>query len=278
MKKKIKSEDKLLWICGAVFLCIFLVSGFLLLNYYLETKKQERMNEELAKLKHGYDLEYFTIVEGVPIEPVSGTLQGSTGNDNHNRGDSAATSQKEEAQAIPQLSDINPDYVFWLEIPDSSIDYPVVYRDNEYYLKRDFYGDKNKHGTIFLDENCDADGTFLLLHGHNMKDGTMFGGLREFKKADYRKGHTELYIGRGQEDEKYRIFAAAMVDLYDANRFKFEKLPQTDQEVEKYFAALKNCAFWCEPFEWESGKKVVLLSTCDYETEEQRLVIFAIEE
>ena len=278
MKKKIKSEDKLLWICGAVFLCIFLISGFLLLNYYLETKKQERINEELAKLKHGYDLEYFTIVEGVPIEPVSGTMQGNVGNDNHNKGDSIGTSQKEEAQAIPKLSDINPDYVFWLEIPNSSIDYPVVYRDNEYYLKRDFYGDKNKHGTIFLDVNCKAEDTFLLLHGHNMKDGTMFGGLREFKKADYRKTHTELYIGRSQEEEKYRIFAAAMVDLYDANRFKFEELPQTDQEAEQYFATLKRCAFWCDSFEWESDKKVVLLSTCDYETEEQRLVIFAIEE
>lgn len=277
MKKKIKSEDKLLWICGAVFLCIFLISGFLLLDYYLETKKQERMNEELAKLKHGYDLEYFTIVEGTPIEPVTNTEQGTAGKDNQNRGDNATTSQKEEAQKIPKLSEINPDYVFWLEIPDTPIDYPVVYRDNEYYLKRDFYGDRNKHGTIFLDVSCDADGTFLLLHGHNMKDGTMFGGLREFKKADYRSKHTELYIGRAQE-EKYRIFAAASVDLYDTNRFKFEELPQTEQEAEKYFATLKRCAFWCDSFEWESGKKVVLLSTCDYETEEQRLVIFAIEE
>lgn len=278
MRKKIKSEDKLLWICGAVFLCIFLISGFLLLNYYLETKKQERMNEELSKLKHGYDLEYFTIVEGVPIEPASGTIQGSDGADNQNRGDSTATSQKEEAQKIPKLSDINADYVFWLEIPDSSIDYPVVQKDNEYYLKRDFYGDKNNHGTIFLDESCDADGTFLLLHGHNMKDGTMFGGLREFKKADYRNKHTVLYISGNQGEEKYRIFAAASVDLYNANRFKFEEFPQTEQEIEKYLANIKKHSFWCDSFEWESGKKLVLLSTCDYETEEQRLVIFAIKE
>ena len=72
--------------------------------------------------------------------------------------------------------------------------------------------------------------------------------------------------------------AAASVDLYDTNRFKFEELPQTDQETEKYLANVKKYAFWCDPFDWESGKKVVLLSTCDYETEEQRLVIFAIEE
>ena len=236
------------------------------------------MNEELSKLKHGYDLEYFTIVEGVPLEPVPGTMQGSDGADNQNRGDNTVTSQKEEAQKIPKLSDINEDYVFWLEIPDSSIDYPVVQKDNEYYLKRDFYGDKNNHGTIFLDESCDADGTFLLLHGHNMKDGTMFGGLREFKKADYRNKHTVLYISGNQDEEKYRIFAAASVDLYNANRFKFEEFPQTEQEIEQYLANIKKHSFWCDSFEWENGKKLVLLSTCDYETEEQRLVIFAIKE
>ncbi len=273
-----KNKDILLWICGAVFLCIFLISGFLLLDYYMEAKKQERMNEELARLKHGYDLEYFTIVEGIPIESVTGTVQGNDGGDNDNKNNSVVTDEKEEAQNSPQLSGINPDYVFWLEIPETSVDYPVVYRDNEYYLRRDFYGDKNKHGTIFLDVNCELDGTFLLLHGHNMKDGTMFGGLREFKKKDFRSKHTELLIGYEQKEVEFKIVAGVLVDLYDSNRFVFEKLPGSDQEAEDYFANLKKYAFWCEPFEWESGKRVVLLSTCDYETEEQRLVIFAIEE
>ena len=278
MKNKFKSEDKFLWICGLVFLCIFVISGFFLADYLLESRKQEKMNEELAKLKHGYDLEYFTIVEGVPIEPVSGSAQDSNGADNQNRGDNTVTSSKEEAQKSPKLSELNPDYVFWLEIPDTSIDYPVVYRDNEYYLKRDFYGDKNKHGTIFLDVSCEADGTFLLLHGHNMKDGSMFGGLREFKKKEYRGNHTKLIIGWEQKDVAYKIVAGVLVDLYDSDRFVYEKLPGTDAEAERYFTELRKHAFWCEPFEWESGKNVVLLSTCDYETEEQRLVIFAIEE
>ena len=273
-----KSEDKFLWICAGAFFCVFLISGFFLLDYFLETRKQEKMNEELAKLKHGYDLEYFTIVEGIPIEPAESTVQGNLGSDDHKKEENSDVSQKEEAQYIPKLSEINPDYVFWLEIPDTSIDYPVVHKDNDYYLKRDFYGDKNKHGTIFLDVNCESDGTFLLLHGHNMKDGTMFGGLREFKKKDFRSKHTELLIGYEQKEVEFKIVAGVLVDLYDSNRFVFEKLPGSDQEAEDYFANLKKYAFWCEPFEWESGKRVVLLSTCDYETEEQRLVIFAIEE
>lgn len=271
-----KNEDKFLWIFGSIFFCIFLISGSLLLNYFLETHKQKKINEELSKLKHGYELEYFSIVEGEPIEPVGGTVPEHSGRDNQYKNDSGAVSQKEEY--IPGLSDINPDYVFWIEIPDTSIDYPVVYKDNEYYLRRDFYGEKNKHGTIFLDENCDADGTFMLIHGHNMKDGTMFGGLRDFKKADYRSRHTELVIGYERSDVKYKIVAGMLVDLYDTNRFVYEKMPGTNEEAEIYFSELVKHTLWCEDFEWETGKRVVLLSTCDYGTQEQRFVIIAIEE
>mgnify|MGYP003317996010 CR=1 FL=1 len=62
------------------------------------------MNEELAKLKHGYDLEYFTIVEGIPIEPVESTVQGNLGSDDHKKEENSDVSQKEEAQYIPNGS------------------------------------------------------------------------------------------------------------------------------------------------------------------------------
>lgn len=273
-----KSEDKFLWICAGVFFVIFLISGMLLFNYFWESRKQEQLNEELSKLKHGYDLEYFTIVEGVPIEKREDANDTLWGGGSQSAEGNNSVGQNAETSDNSKLTEINPDYVFWLEIPDSAIDYPVVYKNNEYYLKRDFYGQKNKHGTIFLDVNCDADGTFWLLHGHNMKDGTMFGGLREFKKKEYRDEHTQLLIDRNGKEKKYRIVAGVMVDLYDAARFVFEDLPETDEEAQNYFADLKKHAFWYSPFEWESGKQVVLLSTCDYETQEQRLVIFAVEE
>lgn len=272
--REMKLEDKILWILGILCLTVFCVSVFFLLDYYLESRKQEKMNEDLSKLKHGHTADSFIIVEALPMEEskdASDTDVSSQPEDNR------YAVENENAQETISLSSINPDYVFWLQITTTEIDYPVVYRDNDYYLRRDFYGEKNKHGSIFLDEDCTFDGHFLLLHGHNMKDGTMFGSLRNYKQKSYAQEHNSLLISYETKDIGFRIVAAALVDLYDANRFVYEEIPVTEEEIVTYLAEMKKHALWYEDFAWESGKKIVLLSTCDYGSEEERLVVFAIE-
>ena len=269
-----KLKDKVRLSLGIVFLVIFCVSSFRLLDYFLESRKQENMNEDLSKLKHEHTSDYFIIVEALPMEDsgyASKTDVSSQPEDNH------YVDGNDNTQETISLSSINPDYVFWLQIPTTEIDYPVVYRDNDYYLKRDFYGEKNRHGTIFLDENCTFDGHFLLLHGHNMKDGTMFGSLRDYKQKNFANEHDSLLISYETKDIGFQIVAAALVDLYDANRFAYEKIPVTEEEILTYLADMKKYALWYEDFEWEPGKRIVLLSTCDYGSEEERLVVFAIE-
>lgn len=291
IREKRKREDRILILSGIVFLIIFCIGGFLLLDYYLETRKQEKMNAQLAELKHGYQSDSFIYVEALPLDMEDATTGVQTGISQSGNETQPGESNQQDAngqgaagQAInageqeqTSLKDINPDYVFWLQIPDTEIDYPVVQKDNEYYLKRDFFGEKNKHGTIFLDVNCEVEGEFLLLHGHNMKDGTMFGSLRNYKKKDYASEHGELIISRDKRDDSFEIVAAALVDLYDANRLVYEKLPTTEEEAYTYFEELRKHALWCSDISWEPGQKVVLLSTCDYGTEEQRFVVFAIE-
>ena len=269
-----KLKDKVWLSFGILFLIIFCVSGFKVLNYFLESRKQENMNEDLSKLKHGYTSDNFIIVEALPME---NTDYASETDVNNQQGDKYYTDGNGSTQENISLSSINPDYVFWLQIPTTEIDYPVVYRDNDYYLKRDFYGEKNRHGTIFLDENCTFDGHFLLLHGHNMKDGTMFGSLRDYKQKSYANEHNSLLISYETKDIGFQIVATALVDLYDANRFTYEKIPVTEEEIVTYLADMKKYALWYEDFDWEPGKRIVLLSTCDYGSEEERLVIFAIE-
>ena len=84
---------------------------------------------------------------------------------------------------LPQYREIykeNNDLVGWLYIPNTDIDYPVLQNeDNEYYLHRDFYGNENKNGQLILDSKCDAwtPSYNLVVSGHNMKHGLMFGTL-----------------------------------------------------------------------------------------------------
>ena len=76
----------------------------------------------------------------------------------------------------------NRDLVGWLRM-EGILDLPVVYKDNKYYLMHDFYKNKSAAGTLFLDENHPfrENAQNLLLHGHNMKDGTMFGRLVQYE-------------------------------------------------------------------------------------------------
>ena len=67
-----------------------------------------------------------------------------------------------------RLREMNPDYIAWLTVPDTEIYYPVVKRDNSYYLYHDFMQQSNSHGAIFMDESCSRDDGVILLHGHHM--------------------------------------------------------------------------------------------------------------
>ena len=285
MRNRKKIEDKWLLLAGIVFLCIFCVSGYFLLDYYRESRKQADLNEELAKLAHG-EADGFVYVEAIPIVPGSNTgreeISGdiskpSEGQDNDEEPQQESKAEAETTGTVSKLAELNSDYLCWIQMPDTPIDYPVVHKDNSFYLRRDFYGEKNRHGTIFMDETCDAEDDFLLFHGHNMKDGTMFGCLKNLKRKNYRAEHTELTLNWAQEEEQFEIFAGALIDLYDKERFRYEVLPQVQETAEIYLAELKQASLWYEDIAWEEGDRVLILSTCDYGTEEQRFIVACIE-
>ncbi len=285
MRKGKKIEDKWLLLAGVVFLCIFLAGGYFLLDYYGESRKQSALNKELAQLAHGKG-EGFVYVEAIPIVPgnnvagentVTSDIHTTVNPENTEETVQGADGEQETTETFSRLAELNPDYLCWIQMADTPIDYPVVHKDNSFYLRRDFYGEKNRHGTIFMDELCDAEDDFLLFHGHNMKDGTMFGCLKNLKKKSYRTEHMELTLNWAQEEEQFEIFAGALIDLYDKDRFRYEVLPKAKETTEEYLAELKKVALWYEDITWEEGDRVLILSTCDYGTEEQRFIIVCIE-
>lgn len=281
-----------LLIVGVTFFCTFCITGYLLLDYYAESLKQRKLNEQLAEMRAGTWENYFLkeseeqsddgspfnedsefiYVKAEIYEPVT-TKQPDA---------ETGTPQESEVieepvKAVLDFSSINPDYIGWIQIPGTEINNPVVQRDNSYYLTHDFMGENSKHGTIFLDEKCRVEDQFLLIHGHHMKDGTMFGSLKSFKKADYRKEHSQM-VWSVEEEVAYRIFAGAQIDLLDPNHFYYGDLPQTAAEIPDYLEQLKATAFWYDEIEWAEDSHFVILSTCDYGSEDERLIIVAVEE
>ena len=79
----------------------------------------------------------------------------------------------------------NKDMAAWLQIPGTTVDYPVMWtpEDENYYLYRAFDGSENKNGSLILDtDSClDPLTTNLIIHGHNMRSGAMFGNLLKYE-------------------------------------------------------------------------------------------------
>ena len=101
---------------------------------------------------------------------------GENGNDENQ--ETAVTIDFEELQKI------NPDIVAWIRIEGLGIDYPIVQgTDNEHYLHYTFRGEANVAGSIFLDYRNKADfsDSKIILYGHNMKNGSMFGSLKKYQ-------------------------------------------------------------------------------------------------
>ncbi len=85
----------------------------------------------------------------------------------------------------------NNDLAGWLSIDGTEIDAPVMYTpdDPEYYLRRAFDGSSAVSGCLFIDGGCMLDSNFLLIYGHRMNDGTMFGSLSRYAEEDYAREH-----------------------------------------------------------------------------------------
>ena len=106
----------------------------------------------------------------------------------------------------------NPDCVGWLTIPDTTVDYPIVWTPNdpEHYLRRDFYGNHASGGTPFLDGRnvAQAEGQNLILYGHNMLDGSMFKPILQYLEPNFRQTHQDIYLELDGSQYRYQIVGA----------------------------------------------------------------------
>ena len=183
--------------------------------------------------------------------------------------------------ALPEMESLyneNRDLVAWINIPDV-IDLPVVYKDNSYYLTRDFYKNKSASGTLFLDENhpFKENAQNLLLHGHNMKDGTMFGRLVQYEtNMQFLKNNPFIQYSTLWRKEQYVIFAVMRVSLDVRSPEFFNYFTHhtfsSDTQFENYVRALQNRSEYSIPIDVKPTDALLTLSTC---LDDDRLVIVA---
>ena len=199
----------------------------------------------------------------------------------------AGTSGEGSVNPYGEIFQEYPDIKGWLRVEGTGIDYPVLQRegDDEYYLYLDYKGDEDKRGSLILDEGSSVEeGEFttnLLIHGHNMKDGSMFGGLDGYRSGEYCREHARmtLYTRDGRHD--YEVIAAFDSQVYYASDlvFKYYNFFQADTEEEfhYFYDNIRELSLYDTGVAAEYGDRFLTLSTCAYHVEDGRFVVVAKE-
>lgn len=122
--------------------------------------------------------------------------------------------QGDQKQLTPELTKANPDLVCWLEIPKTSISYPVMQKKEvpEYYLHRDIDGNYSFYGTPFLDSRCRMQGDNLIIYGHNINGGRFFGVLQQYRESSFLEEHPVLFLSTEKKQWKYTVVAVIETD------------------------------------------------------------------
>lgn len=176
------------------------------------------------------------------------------------------------------------DYVGWLSIEGTQIDYPVMQheQDPEYYLYRDFEGKYAYSGTPFLDAACDVSlpEKNLVIYAHNMKDGSMFGGLRNYRDINYLKAHPTFTFETAEGSKTYNIFALIEFKGHYDTLGLLEGIElETDEAYERFMDKIRQHTLYDQALVPTERKSLCLLMTCvERSRGEGRLVLIGYEQ
>ena len=177
-------------------------------------------------------------------------------------------------QATENLSSINSDYQFWINVEGTNIDYPVVQgSDNDFYLNHDFNKNYLPAGSIFLDYRNDFETDYnTVIYGHHMRNSTMFGQMEKFKKEDFFEKNKTITLTSKDDIYEYEIFA---IGVYDAD-FGYNTVNFNDEDdFNNFLDKILSKSMYSRNIV-NSSDKIITLSTCSYEYDNARTAIFAV--
>jgi len=184
---------------------------------------------------------------------------------------------------LQALWEENKDVIGAIHIPGTDILYPILQHPSvdDYYLNICFDGSEGYPGSIYTNKvEGQAFDTFnTVIYGHNMADGSYFGGLRLFRDPEYLAEHREIDIYAVNGKHVYDIFAVVVyndkriTDYYPDDRVADRKafLNSLKEDGEAGTILLTDV-----PVDPNWGH-IVTLSTCIHNQPDNRLLIVAAE-
>lgn len=178
---------------------------------------------------------------------------------------------------IYALQSCNDDCVGWIAIPDTTISYPVMYSptEPERYLHLSFYNEYSYSGTPFLDARCSPFEGNMIIYGHNMINGAMFGSLKCFLSKEFLLNHRTICLELQNDVHFFEVVSVASVESNDP-WYSFIN-PTNAVQLAETVAELRSRArinIGELPME---GERILTLSTCTGWTQSSRLIVVAKE-
>ena len=240
MKREIKKNNKrivvILNILQLIFIIMLIYASVEIVRWYLNKRENDNISKKIAN--------------SINIKL-----------DNLNEQNNVIT-QKYEID-FDTLKQKNEDTVAFLKVKGTDVETIVVKgKDNPYYLSHNFEKKKNKGGWVFADYKNKIDGTDknLIIYGHNMKDGSMFGTLKNILKQEWynNEENYEIEFITQKEEQVYRVFSVYQIkdeDYYIKTEFK-------NNEFKKFIETLKKRSIKDFNVEVTGEDSILTLSTC----------------
>lgn len=231
-KKKVKTNKKLIPNIILIFFIILLVfSGFKIIMWFLNNRENKKIAEEISQA---------IIIDEENVE------------------------EKEKYKVDFQaLKEKNSDTVGFLKVNGTNIEYTVVKgTNNSCYLKHNFNKESNSAGWIFADYKNKVDGTDknLVIYGHNMRNDSMFGSLKNILNDDWHNEEENKYVTFITENDNsiYEVFSVYQVvdeDYYITTDFK-------DNEFNDFIKTIKSRSKFDFGVDVNENDNILTLSTC----------------
>lgn len=189
-------------------------------------------------------------------------------------------------EILPEYAAIyeeNEDFAGWIKIEDTKVDNPVMLTkgNRDYYLTRNFNGEEDINGTLFMDARTDLTdrSTNIIIYGHNMKSGQMFGGLKKYLEKDYWTSHKQVTFDTIYEKGTYEIFAVCLSQVQYRNESAFRYYnfieADTEEEFDEFIENIKQLSVFVSEDLPQYGDDLLTLSTCNNFVEDGRLFLVA---
>ncbi len=170
-----------------------------------------------------------------------------------------------------------------MSMEDTTIDYPVVYKDNDYYLRRGLDEEYSLAGTIFVEEQNNPNFTDMntVLYGHNMSNAIgdyaqMFAPLIKLSDQDYVDSKDNHFIEIITENGfyKYKVFSA----FFTHANYEYRNLNMDEKTWLSYLESMREESDVNFNFDrdFEVTDRMITLSTCDNVTDMGRFAVMAI--